>query len=93
MKVYYLEFFASKTPVDQMDSPREDKRARFWVLDRDPDGALRRAHHYLVEHGWQPVELTLPPVRTKEPEDDNVEQHAGYEEACRHGIAMVIKEC
>ncbi len=91
MNVYTLEFFASATSVDQVDCPREDKIARFWVVARDPDGALRRAHHYLVQHGWQPADLVLPPVRAKRPEGCDVEERAGYEEACRHGIAMAMK--
>ncbi len=91
MKTYYLEFRAQEAPLGTAESPIEEKRVRFWVVDRDPDGALRRAHHYLVQNGWQPAGLERPPAEVVAPLDDGDEQEvACYEQAHRHGIAMAV---
>lgn len=93
MKTYYLEFRAQEASLGAVDSPIEEKLVRFWVVDRDPDGALRRAHHYLVQNGWQPAGLKLPPEEVMAPVDDGDEQEVAlYEQAQRHGIAMALAD-
>jgi hypothetical protein len=91
MKTYYLEFRAHVDPLEATGSPIEEKLVRFWVVDRDPDGALRRAHHYLVQNGWQPADLERSPTQVLAPAGDGDEQEvACYEQAQRHGIAMAV---
>ena len=93
MKTFYLEFNAQQSPVGDAGSPGVTKRIRFWVVDRNPDGALRRAHHYLVQNGWQPAELAYPPADLEAPENDagHLERDC-YEQAQRYGIAMSVVE-
>ena len=91
MKTYYLEFCAQQRPQGDTGSPSVDQQVRFWVVDRDPDGALRRAHHYLVQNGWRPANLEQSPVEVAAPAGDAEEQERlCYEEAQRHGIAMAV---
>lgn len=93
MNTYYLEFRAQEAPVGDAGTPGGEKQVRFWVVDRDPDGALRRAHHYLVQNGWQPAGLKRPPTACRQPADDADQQEtACYEEAQRYGIAMAVAE-
>lgn len=91
MKTYYLEFRAQETSVGATDSPAEEKLVRFWVVDRDPDGALRRAHHYLVQNGWKPDNLERPPQEVLPPRDDADDKDtAHYEQAQCYGISMAV---
>lgn len=91
MKTYYLEFRAREVTVGTAGRQAEEKLVRFWVVDRDPDGALRRAHHYLVQNGWQPADLERSPTQVLAPGGDGDEQEvACYEQAQRHGIAMAV---
>lgn len=90
MKIYYLEFRAQATPADS-GGQIEEQLVRFWVVDRDPDGALRRAHHFLVQNDWQPAGLEQPPREASVPADDAAgEEAAGYRQARRYGIAMAV---
>ncbi len=91
MKTYYLEFRAQVVSLGTADSPAEKQLVGFWIVDRDPDGALRRAHHYLVQNGWQLDGLERPPEVVLQPKADaGAEEVAGYEQAQRHGIAMAL---
>jgi hypothetical protein len=91
MKTYYLEFRAQEAPLGAADSPIEEKLVRFWVVDRDPDGALRRAHHYLVQNGWKPAGLERPPEEVLlSPDDAGDKDIACYEQAQRYGIFMTV---
>lgn len=93
MKTYYLEFFAEETPVGVLNGPKQPRRIRFWVVDRDPDGALRRAHHYLVQDGWQPADLARAPAEIWRPEEAcAAEEAACYQQAQRYGIAMAVAD-
>ena len=91
MKTYYLEFRAREASGGTADSQAEAKLVRFWVVDRDPDGALRRAHHYLVQNGWQPDGLEQAPEEVLPPKIDVVEEEAAcFEQAQRYGIFMAV---
>jgi hypothetical protein len=91
MKTYYLEFRAQEAVGEASDSLAEEKLVRFWVVDRDPDGALRRAHHYLVQNGWKPDGLERAPEEVLEQQTDiDNEDAACYEQAQRHGISMTV---
>ena len=91
MKTYYLEFRAQEAPLGAIDSPIEEKLVRFWVVDRDPDGALRRAHHYLVQNGWKPEGLERSPEEVLLPPTDvDDKDTAYYEQAQRYGIFMTM---
>ncbi len=91
MQTYYLEFRAQEAPIGDAGSPTGEKLVRFWVVDRDPDGALRRAHHYLVQNGWQPAGLEQPPAEVLPPKGDAADEEvACYEQAQRYGIAMAV---
>lgn len=93
MKTYYLEFRAQAVPVGDAGSPGGEKQVRFWVVARDPDGALRRAHHYLVQNGWQPAGLKRPPTACPLPIDVADQQEtACYKQAQHYGIAMAVAE-
>ena len=93
MKTYYLEFRAQEAPFGDAGSPSGESLVRFWVVDRDPDGALRRANHYLVQNGWQPAGLEHPPMEVATPLDDaNAQEVAFYEQAQRYGIAMAVAD-
>ncbi len=93
MKTYYLEFFAVEAPVGVVIGATEHKRICFWVVDRDPDGALRRAHHYLVQNGWQPADLARAPAEIRPPEETAADEGAAcYQQAQRYGIAMAIAD-
>lgn len=91
MKTYYLEFRAREVTVGTADSQSEEKLIRFWVVDRDPDGALRRAHHYLVQDGWQPDGLERAPEEALLPQNDAADEEVdGFEQAQRLGISMAV---
>lgn len=91
MKTYYLEFRAQAASDQTADSPAEEKLVCFWVVDRDPDGALRRAHHYLVQNGWKPDGLERAPEEVQLPLADTDDKNtAYYEQAQRHGISMTV---
>ena len=91
MKTYYLEFRAQEVLPGTADNLAEEKLVRFWVVDRDPDGALRRAHHYLVQNGWKPDGLERSPEEVPLPQADAAEEDAAcYEQAQRYGISMAV---
>lgn len=91
MKTYYLEFCAREVAAGTADSQTKEKRVRFWVVDRDPDGALRRAHHYLVQNGWQPEGLEQAPVEVLPAKSDIQDEEAVcFEQAQRFGIFMAV---
>ncbi len=93
MQTYYLEFRAQQGSGWDAGSPGGEKKICFWVVDRDPDGALRRAHHYLVQNGWQVAGLKRPPTACRQPTGDGDQQEAAcYEQAQRYGIAMAVAE-
>ncbi|APG28755.1 hypothetical protein A7E78_13495 [Syntrophotalea acetylenivorans] len=93
MKTYYLEFRAREELDGPVDSLTEEKLVRFWVVDRSPDGALRRAHHYLVQNGWQPDGLERSPEEVLLPQTDMDDQDMEcYEQAQRYGISMAVTD-
>lgn len=93
MKTYYLEFRAREELDGTAESLSEEKLVRFWVVDRDPDGALRRAHHYLVQNGWQPDGLERSPEEVQLPQEDTEDQDMmRYEQAQRYGISMSVTD-
>jgi len=91
MKTYYVEFRAREVSGKIDDNQVEEKLVRFWVVDRAPDSALRRAHHYLVQNGWKPDGLERPPEQVLLSRAAAGNQDAAcYEQAQRYGISMTV---
>jgi len=93
MKTFYLVIKA--VPIQK--KPPNDRAkgilASFWVLDKTPENALRRAIFYLFRHGYHPKDLEKEPVEITAEHYADHERELGlvnFQKAQRYGIAALF---
>jgi hypothetical protein len=92
VKTYFLVIRAKPVPGNPNFRVVPRVSAHFWVVERSPEGATRRAMHYLKSQGWNPggVEqeaILSGPAMHAWSENET----AGYRRARNFGISMFLK--
>ncbi|MFC1886557.1 hypothetical protein ACFLZM_05825 [Thermodesulfobacteriota bacterium] len=89
MNTYFLTFIAAPSEDNEDYGKIKGVYAHFWVLDKSPENAQIRAHHYLRQYNWTVQGLEQAPVETL-PEHfaDRETGLANYHKAQQWGIAV-----
>lgn len=92
MKTYFLVIRAKPALGNPNYRVVPSVEAHFWVKDRGPEGATRRALHFLKSQGWSPDEIEqdaiLSGVGLHAGSENEIE---GYRRAQNFGISMFLK--
>ncbi|MDK2849048.1 MAG: hypothetical protein PWP34_2401 [Desulfuromonadales bacterium] len=92
MKTYFLILRARPVPGNPNFGVVPGVSAYFWVRERRPDGAMRRARHYLKHQGWGLERIELDAMLSGPALHSWSEnESAAYRKAQEFGISMFLK--